>query len=203
MLHFDSHLDSWDPKQLNGGLTKYSEVTHGTMFHILAEEELLSEDKNMHLGSRSTLFDQHYDLQHDADCGFSYIRAREIDDIGVDNILQRIVDKVGDEYVYLSIDIDSLDPGKFSVRCWGISIYLTCSSAFAPATGTIEPGGWTTRELLKIPTGLSKAGVKIVGADVVEFTPIYDNSAETSAIVVTQIVYEILQWMVRIPVMKT
>jgi agmatinase len=76
------------------------------------------------------------------------------------------------------------------------------SLAFAPATGTIEPGGWTTRELLKILTGLSKAGVKIVGADVVEFTPIYDNSAETSAIVVTQIVYEILQWMVRVPVIK-
>ena len=45
--------------------------------------------------------------------------------------------------------------------------------------------------------------MKILGADVVEFTPVYDNSAETSAIVVTQIVYEILQWMVRVPVMKT
>jgi agmatinase len=61
------------------------------------------------------LFDQRYDLKHDADCGFSYIRAREIDDIGVDNIVQRIVDKVEEEYVYLSIDIDSLDPGTLCI----------------------------------------------------------------------------------------
>ena len=72
--------------------------------------------------------------------------------------------------------------------------------AFAPATGTIEPGGWTSREMLHILHGLSKAGVKIVGADVVEFSPIYDNSAETSAIAVTQLIYEILQWMVNVPV---
>jgi agmatinase len=74
--------------------------------------------------------------------------------------------------------------------------------AFAPATGTIEPGGWTTRELLRIIDGLSKAGVKIVGTDVVEFTPVYDNSAETTAIAVTEIIYEVLQWMIRVPVSR-
>jgi len=109
------------------------------------------------------------------------------------------VDTVGDEYVYLSVDIDVLDP------------------AFAPATGTIEPGGWTTREvhpspdcdksntdqvlqLLAIINGLSEAGLKIIGSDVVEFTPVYDNAAETTGIVVSQIIYEILQWMVKVPV---
>ncbi|KAJ4421857.1 hypothetical protein N0V82_003457 [Gnomoniopsis sp. IMI 355080] len=183
VLHFDSHLDSWDPKQLGGGLTKYSEVTHGSMFHILHEEGLLSEDANMHLGSRSMLFDKNYDLEHDADCGFSYIRARELDVIGVEGVVERIVETVGDKYVYLSVDIDVLDP------------------AFTPATGTIEPGGWTTRELLRIIAGLSKAGVKIVGSDVVEFTPVYDNSAETTAIAVAEIIYEILQWMIAVPVL--
>lgn len=74
------------------------------------------------------------------------------------------------------------------------------SIAFTPATGTIEPGGWTTRELLRIIDGLSKAGLKIVGSDVVEFTPVYDNNAETTAIAVAEIVYEILQWMIRVPV---
>ncbi|KAF7557732.1 hypothetical protein G7Z17_g478 [Cylindrodendrum hubeiense] len=182
VLHFDSHLDSWDPRQLGGGLTKYSEVTHGSMFHILHEEGVLSKNANMHLGSRSMLFDKDYDLENDARCGFSYIRAREIDTLGVDNIVQRIVETVGDEYVYLSIDIDVLDP------------------AFTPATGTIEPGGWTSRELLRIIDGLARAGVKIVGSDVVEFTPVYDNSAETTAIVVSEIIYEILQWMIKVPV---
>lgn len=74
--------------------------------------------------------------------------------------------------------------------------------AFAPATGTIEPGGWTSRELLRIIDGLGKAGVKIVGSDVVEFTPVYDNSAETTGIVVANIIYEILQWMIRVPVSR-
>ncbi|KAL1907865.1 hypothetical protein Sste5344_006288 [Sporothrix stenoceras] len=184
VLHFDSHLDSWDPKQLGGGLSKYAEVSHGSMFHILHEEEKLSKSSNMHLGSRSMLFDRKYDLKHDADCGFSIVRARELDSLGIDAIVERVVDTVQDEYVYLSIDIDVMDP------------------AFTPATGTIEPGGWTSREMLQILDGLSKAGVKIVGADVVELTPVYDNNAETSAIAVTQLIYEIMQWMIRVPVSK-
>lgn len=112
VLHFDSHLDSWDPKQLGGGASKYSEITHGSMFHIAHEEGLLSKDRNMHLGSRSMLFDKHFDLDNDARCGFSYIRARELDLIGVEKVIQKIVKTVGDDYVYLSIDIDVLDPGS-------------------------------------------------------------------------------------------
>lgn len=182
ILHFDSHLDTWDPKQLGGGLTKYSEVNHGTMLHIAHEEGLLSNHSNMHLGSRCALFDEHYDLNNDIRCGFSIIRARELDKIGVEKVVKKIVDTVGDEYVYLSVDIDVLDP------------------AYAPATGTIEPGGWTTRELLAIINGLSDAALKIIGSDVVEFTPVYDNAAETTGIAVGQVIYEILQWMVNVPV---
>lgn len=202
VLHFDSHLDTWDPKQLGGGLTKHSEVNHGTMLHIAHEEGLLSNDSNMHLGSRCMLFDAHFDLNNDLRCGFSYIRARELDTIGVDRVVKNIVERVGDEFVYLSIDIDVLDP------------------AFAPATGTIEPGGWTTREvslpyissrfsrlrnylqLLAIINGLSNAGLKIIGSDVVEYTPIYDNAAESTGIMVGQIIFEILHWMVKVPVKK-
>lgn len=101
------------------------------MLHIAHEEGLLSNRSNMHLGSRCSLFDEHYDLNNDLRCGFSYIRARELDKLGVDKVIKRIVETVGDEYVYLSVDIDVLDP------------------AFAPATGTIEPGGWTTREVFQ------------------------------------------------------
>lgn len=116
VLHFDSHLDSWDPHQLGGGLTKYSEINHGSMFHILHEEGLLSKDKNMHLGARSMLFDRHYDLDNDARCGFSSIRARQLDKIGIQGVIDRIVDTVGDAYVYLSLDIDVMDPGSSSSR---------------------------------------------------------------------------------------
>ncbi|KAE8360383.1 arginase family protein [Aspergillus caelatus] len=182
ILHFDSHLDTWDPRQLGGGLTKYSEVTHGSMLHIAHEEGLLLEQGNMHLGSRSMLMDQNYDLNNDARCGFTHIRARLIDELGIEGIVSRIVETVGDNLVYVSIDIDALDP------------------AFAPGTGTIEPGGWTTRELLQILSGLSKANLPIVGADIVEFAPVYDNKAETTALTVTQLAYELLQWMIRVPV---
>lgn len=54
--------------------------------------------------------------------------------------------------------------------------------------------------MFQVLGGLKDAGVKIVGADVVEFTPIYDNRAETTAILVTELVYEILQWMIQVPV---
>lgn len=113
-------------------MTKYAEVNHGTMLHIAHEEGLLSNKSNMHLGSRCALFDEHYDLNNDLRCGFSYVRAREIEKIGVEGVVKEIVKRVGDEFVYLSVDIDVLDP------------------AFAPATGTIEPGGWTTREVSSI-----------------------------------------------------
>jgi agmatinase len=62
------------------------------------------------------LFEKHFDLKNDARCGFSYIRAREMDELGVEKIVERIVDRVGDQFVYVSIDIDVLDPGKMILR---------------------------------------------------------------------------------------
>lgn len=101
------------------------------MLHIAHEEGLLSNNSNMHLGSRCSLFDEHFDMNNDLRCGFDMVRARDLDKLGIDRVVKKIVDRVGEEYVYLSVDIDVLDP------------------AFAPATGTIEPGGWTTREVSK------------------------------------------------------
>jgi agmatinase len=100
-----------DPKQLGGGLTKYSEINHGTMLHIAHEEGLLSNHNNMHLGSRCALSNEHFDLKNDLRCGFSYIRARELDKLGLDKVVERIKKTVGNEFVYLSVDIDVLDPG--------------------------------------------------------------------------------------------
>ena len=71
---------------------------------------------------------------------------------------------------------------------------------FSPATGTIEPGGWSTREVILILQGLAKAGLKIIGADVVELSPIFDNRAETSSLAVVELVYQLLHWMVSVPV---
>lgn len=82
------------------------------MLHLAHKEGIISNDSNVHVGSRSMLFNRDYDLENDARCGFSYILAREIDELGIDGIVKKIVERVGEKLVYLSVDIDVLDPGK-------------------------------------------------------------------------------------------
>lgn len=120
------------------------------------------------------------DIRNDLRCGFDIIKARDIDRIGVDGVVGRLKKRVGDTNVYISVDIDVLDP------------------AFAPATGTAEVGGWSTRELLSILEGLE--GINVVGADVVEVAPIYDNPGETTVLAAAEIVQSLLTLMVQKPV---
>jgi agmatinase len=112
VIHFDSHLDTWNPAQWGGGINKYDEITHGTLLHFAHEEGLLKNDTGIHVGTRAVLFDQTEDLRHDAECGFQSIMATDIDDFGIKAIVQRIKERVGDNPVYVTIDIDVLDPGK-------------------------------------------------------------------------------------------
>lgn len=89
---------------------------------------------------------------------------------------------MGDRPVYLSIDIDSIDP------------------AFAPATGTPETGGWSTRELRTILRGLD--GLKIISADLVEVAPAYDTNAELTTMAAADVLFEVLSVMVKTPLGK-
>ncbi|KAL1967469.1 hypothetical protein VTN77DRAFT_3254 [Rasamsonia byssochlamydoides] len=180
VIHFDSHIDTWDPNRLGGGVSQYAAVNHGTFLHIAHEEGLISNHSSIHVGIRAPLSSRRYDLTNDARCGFEIVTARDIDDIGVKGIIKRIKERVGDGNVYISVDIDVLDP------------------AFAPATGTAEPGGWTTRELLSIIDGLS--GLKVIGADVVEVAPAYDNTGETTCIAAGEVARSLITLMVDVPV---
>ena len=99
---------------------------------------------------------------------------REIDDLGARGVVERIRARVGDRPVYVSIDIDVLDP------------------AFAPGTGTPEAGGMTSRELLAVLRGF--AGLDLVGADIVEVAPAYDH-AEITGIAASHVAYELLSAM--------
>ncbi|GKT42128.1 putative agmatinase 1 [Colletotrichum spaethianum] len=182
VIHFDAHIDTWNPRQWGGGINKYDEITHGTLLHFAHEEGLLKNDSSIHVGTRALLFDETEDLRHDAECGFQNILATDMDSIGVGAIVERIVERVGDSPTYVTIDIDVLD------------------AAFAPATGCTEIGGWTTRELAAVLRGLSAAGVHIIGADIAELSPVYDNVAQTTATAVAQLAFEILAWMVKVPV---
>lgn len=163
LVHFDSHLDTWN--------TYFGEpYTHGTPFRRASEEGLIVKGCSAHVGIRGSLYDR-ADLSDDEELGFTLVAARDLDTIGVGGVIERVLARVGSRPVYLSIDIDVLDP------------------AFAPGTGTPEAGGLSSRELLAIIRGLREA--RLVGADVVEVAPAYDH-AEITGIAAANLIYEII-----------
>jgi agmatinase len=162
-VHFDAHLDTWD--------TYFgASYTHGTPFRRAWEEGLLLEDHSIHVGIRGPLFSPQ-DLVDDRGFGFAIVTALEVLSEGFAGVAERVRDRVADAPVYVSIDIDALDP------------------AFAPGTGTPEAGGMTSRELLGTLRGL--AGLNLVGADVVEVAPAYDH-AEITAVAASHVAYELI-----------
>ena len=170
LVHFDAHLDTWD--------TYFgAPYTHGTPFRRAWEENLLLADHAMHVGIRGSLYSDN-DLADDESFGFAIVHCRDMDRLGVDAVVERIRDRVGDAPVYVSIDIDVLDP------------------AHAPGTGTPEIGGLTSRELLGIVRGFD--GANVVGADIVEVAPPYDH-AEITSIAAANLAYEFLSLFARQP----
>ncbi len=163
LVHFDAHLDTWD--------TYFGQrFTHGTPFRRAWEEGLLCPERGTHVGLRGPLYAE-TDLTEDAHMGFAQITTDEVGSEGVAVVAQRIRERVGDAAVYVSVDIDVLDP------------------AHAPGTGTPEAGGLTSRELLGLIRSL--APVAIVGGDIVEVAPAYDQS-EITAIAASHVLYELL-----------
>jgi agmatinase len=163
VVHFDAHLDTW-------GSYFGAAYTHGTPFRRAAEEGLLASDRSVHVGLRGPLFTRD-DLPQDSDLGFRQIGTEAVAELGTAEIAARVRERVGDAPVYVSVDVDVLDP------------------AHAPGTGTPEAGGLTSRELLQVLRGL--AGLPLVSADVVEVAPAYDH-AEITAIAAAHVVYELL-----------
>ena len=170
VLHFDAHLDTWD--------TYWGQpYTHGTPFRRASEEGLMAPERSIHVGIRGSLYSRQ-DVPDDRQLGFDLIDAMSLETLGIDGVAARIRERVGDAPVYVSIDIDVLDP------------------AHAPGTGTPEAGGLTSRELIGILRALD--GVPIASADVVEMAPAYDH-AEITAIAASHAIYELLGLMARTP----
>jgi agmatinase len=166
VVHFDAHLDTWD--------TYFGAAyTHGTPFRRASEEGLIDREASMHVGIRGPLYATS-DLSDDTALGFSIVHALELEDLGSRGVIERIRARVGDRPVYVSVDIDVLDP------------------AFAPGTGTPESGGLLSRELLAVLRGF--ATMDLVGADIVEVAPAYDH-AEMTGIAASHVAFELVSAM--------
>src|SRR5690349_14998763 len=122
VLHFDAHLDTWD--------TYFgAPYTHGTPFRRASEEGLLDTEHCLHMGIRGPLYSK-LDIDDDVRLGFAVFRSDDYQHRGLNAAIDRMRERLGDAPVYVSVDIDVLDP------------------AHAPGTGTPEAGGLTSRELL-------------------------------------------------------
>ncbi|HZG16287.1 MAG TPA: agmatinase [Candidatus Bathyarchaeia archaeon] len=163
LVHFDSHGDTWD----NYYGEKYM---HGTPFRRAVEEGLLDVDHSIQVGMRGPLYSMD-DIEDARNLGFEVIPMREVRQIGMNEVMNRIHERVGDRPVFVTYDIDFVDP------------------AYAPGTGTPEVGGPTGFEALEYVRGLD--GLHIVGFDLVEVLPSYDSN-EITAVLASSIMYEMV-----------
>ncbi len=163
MVHIDAHTDIND--------TMFGEqITHGTPFRRAVEEGLLDGDRVVQIGMRGTGYAAD-DFDWSRDQGFRVVQIEECWHRSLVPLMEEVRDKVGGGPVYLSFDIDGLDP------------------SFAPGTGTPEVGGLTVPQALEIIRGCR--GLDVVGCDLVEVAPIYDTSGAT-ALTAANLVYEML-----------
>jgi agmatinase len=155
LLQFDAHCDTW-----SDGTS--ASMNHGTMFLKGAEEGLIDVPHSIQVGLRT---------HNDDDHGFEILTCPWVHRRGVDATVEAIKARIGDAKVYLSFDIDVLDP------------------AFAPGTGTPVAGGLATWQALEILRGLGS--LDIIGMDVVEVSPPYDHG-EITAIAAATIAHDYL-----------
>lgn len=163
LVQFDSHADTWDAyfgKKYN----------HGTPFRRAVEEGLLDPEQSIQVGMRGSLYEAG-DLEASRDLGFELLTTDEVRRIGIDKTIDRIRERVGSAKLYVSFDVDFVDP------------------AYAPGTGTPEVGGFTSREAQEFVRGL--AGLNLVGCDVVEVYPSYDP-AQITALLAANVAHELL-----------
>jgi agmatinase len=137
LLHFDAHSDTWADDN--------DRIDHGTMFWWAAKNGLVDPATSVQIGIRTTNPDT---------LGFNVIDAPGVHASGVDAVVARTREILGERPVYLTFDIDCLDP------------------SYAPGTGTPVCGGLTTHQAMSVLRGL--AGINVIGMDVVEVAPAYD-----------------------------
>lgn len=154
LLHFDAHSDSWADEN--------DRIDHGTMFFWAAKQGLVDPAASVQIGLRTT--------NHDT-LGFNVIDAPWVHENGIDAVIEQARQHLGDKPVYLTFDIDCLDP------------------SYAPGTGTPVCGGLTSHQAMAIIRGLK--GINIIGMDIVEVAPAYDIG-EITALAASHLAMEML-----------
>lgn len=150
LVHIDAHCDTM-------GAFDGSKFHHGGPFRLAVLDGVLDPERTIQIGIRgsSNMF---WEFSHVS--GMTVIYMEDLQKMGVAGVIERARKVIGDEPFYISVDVDGFDP------------------AFAPGTGTPEVGGLTSAEGIALLRGL--AGLKVIGADVVEIAPQYDPSTNTS-----------------------
>lgn len=163
MIHVDAHTDTW-------GEIWGSKFHHGSPFRLAVEDGLLDPKRTIQIGIRGA---QNFmdGIDFSLDSGMRVVFMEEFFEIGVKEVIKEALMIVGDGPTYISFDVDGLDP------------------VFAPGTGTPEVGGITTIEAQTLLRGLK--GLNLIGADVVEVAPPFDQTGNT-ALVGATMMYEIL-----------
>jgi len=161
LVHFDAHFDSIDEVAGN----KY---THASFVTRALEEKLIDKNRSFQIGMRGPNFDRY----ESRGLGLGLISMEEFSEEGVESTVKRIKNRVGDSKCFVTFDIDGVDP------------------AYAPGTGTPEPGGFTSRESIDLVRGLS--GLEIIGADLVEVSPPLDVKNNITSYLASTLLFELI-----------
>jgi agmatinase len=164
LVHLDAHTDTWD---------EYFDQRyfHGTTFKRAVEEGLIEPNASVQAGMRGSLFGAS-DLDDARSLGFAVLPSEELRALEPDGYARAVRERVGDRPVFLSFDIDFLDP------------------AFAPGTGTPEVAGFSTAEAVAFLRALR--GLELVGADIVEVAPPYDGPGQPTALAAANVGLDVL-----------
>lgn len=165
LVHFDTHTDT-------GSKVFGVEMSHGTIMRRLVEEGRVDPERYVQIGLRG-YWPGEEEFSWQARRGITSLFMHEVRDLGIREVVGRAVAAVGAGPVFLTVDIDVLDP------------------AFAPGTGTPEPGGMTTAELLWAAREVARK-CEVIGADLVEVIPTGVGSADVTSLAADRIVREIL-----------
>jgi agmatinase len=165
LVHFDTHTDTG--RQVFG-----LEISHGTPMYRLVEAGVVAPERYVQIGLRG-YWPGEKEFAWQAERGITSFFMHDVRRLGIDEVVRGTLERLGPGPVFLSVDVDVLDP------------------AFAPGTGTPEPGGMTTADLLRACRTIA-AGVELAGADVVEVCPSGIGSLDVTALAAERVVREIM-----------